>query len=77
MPTLLRWKGCRFYFWSHEGNEPQHTHIDCAEKSAKVWLFDLAVSYNEGFTSKEMKQLLGQVKIHRKVFKEAWHAHFE
>lgn len=28
MPTVLRWKGYRFYFFSNEGSEPPHIHID-------------------------------------------------
>jgi hypothetical protein len=28
MPTVLRLKGHRFYFYSHEPNEPPHVHVD-------------------------------------------------
>jgi uncharacterized protein DUF4160 len=31
MPTILRWKGFRFFFFSNEGDEPPHVH---AEKEA-------------------------------------------
>lgn len=28
MPTVLRLDGFRFYFFSHEPNEPPHVHVD-------------------------------------------------
>ena len=36
MPTVLRSGPYRFYFYSHEPNEPVHVHRD--ELSAKYWL---------------------------------------
>ena len=28
MPTVLRWNGYRFYFFSNERGEPAHMHVD-------------------------------------------------
>ena len=36
MPTLLRLNGYRFYFFSHEPNEPPHVHIDKGDATIKV-----------------------------------------
>ena len=38
MPTVLRIGAFRFYFYSHEPNEPPHVHVDCGEATIKVWL---------------------------------------
>lgn len=35
MPTILRVGGFRFYFYSHEPNEPAHVHIDKGNATAK------------------------------------------
>ncbi len=35
MPTVLRVDGFRFFFYSNEGNEPAHIHVQKAEKYAK------------------------------------------
>ena len=75
MPTVFRWRNCRFYFWSHEGNESRHVHIDCAENTAKIWLADLSVARNEGFNSGEMKNLIEQVRLNRQRILEMWDAH--
>ena len=75
MPTFFRWRNCRFYFWSHEGNEPRHVHIDCAENIAKVRLADLSVARNEGFNSGEMKNLIEQARLNRQRILEMSDAH--
>jgi hypothetical protein len=36
MPTLLRWKGYRFFFYSADGWEPAHIHIVKDGKEAKI-----------------------------------------
>ncbi len=35
MPTIFRHHGYRFFFFSREGEEPIHVHIESAEKYAK------------------------------------------
>jgi hypothetical protein len=46
MPTVLNSHGFRFFFFSHEGAEPPHIHIEHGDKVAKYWLnpVDLAMS---------------------------------
>ncbi|HEY9092474.1 MAG TPA: DUF4160 domain-containing protein [Parasphingorhabdus sp.] len=36
MPTVLRINGYRFYFYSHEPNEPPHIHVDKGSSSLKL-----------------------------------------
>ena len=36
MPTVLRIGPYRFYFYSHEPNEPPHIHVDRDDLSAKI-----------------------------------------
>jgi hypothetical protein len=38
MPTILRLRGYRFFFFSGEGGEPPHIHVESAENYAKFWL---------------------------------------
>jgi hypothetical protein len=76
LPTLLRIDGYRFYFYSHEPNEPPHVHIDHSGRSAKVWLQDIALAKNIGYSARELKRILGMVEDHRDQFLEAWHAYF-
>ncbi|MCI0405089.1 MAG: DUF4160 domain-containing protein, partial [candidate division Zixibacteria bacterium] len=38
MPTVARIKGFRFFFFSNEGHEPPHIHVEHGDKYAKFWL---------------------------------------
>ncbi len=76
MPTVLRWNGYRFYFFSNEGFEPPHIHIDKAGCSAKFWLRPVAAARNIGYSAKEMAELTRKVEEERAAFLEAWNGFF-
>ena len=76
MPTIDRWRGYRFYFYSHEPNEPPHVHVDGHGCTAKFWLQPVALASNIGFTAKELSDLLRQVRSCADRYIEAWHGHF-
>ncbi len=76
MPTVLRWNGYRFYFFSNEGNEPPHIHIDKADGTAKVWLEDVSIARAIGFSTRELAELSDKVREERMTFLEAWRGYF-
>ena len=77
MPTVLRWRGYDFYFWSNERNEPPHIHVDKDDCSAKFWLEPLSLAASFGFPDREARRLLRTVEEHRVEFLEAWYEHFD
>lgn len=76
MPTVLRIDGYRFYFYSHEPNEPPHVHIDSAGRSAKVWLEQVALAKNIGYNARELRRILKLVDDNQIPLIEAWHEYF-
>jgi hypothetical protein len=76
MPTVLRLGACRFYFFSHEPNEPPHVHVDRDEASLKAWLAPVALARNRGFRPRKINAILTLVEEHRVTLLEAWHEHF-
>ena len=76
MPTVLRVGPYRFYFFSNEGEEPPHIHIDRDEATAKVWLESQELARSRGFRPKEINAILGIVAEHRDHLLEAWHEYF-
>jgi hypothetical protein len=76
MPTLLRWRGYRFYFYSHETTEPPHVHVDAAGGSCKFWLRPLALARNHGFSGRDLRLIRDRIAIEREQFEEAWHEFF-
>ncbi len=76
MPTLLRIGAFRFYFYSHEPNEPPHVHIDRDDATMKVWLDNGEVAKSRGFRAHEIGAILHMVGEHRERLLEAWHEYF-
>jgi hypothetical protein len=76
MPTVLRIKGFRFYFYSHEPNEPPHVHVDCGSASAKVWLEPIVLARNIGFPARVLGEILRMVRDNQAQLLEAWHGFF-
>lgn len=76
MPTVLRVGAYRFYFYSHEPNEPPHVHIDRDNSTAKFWLESVALATSIGFNAKELRTLQGMVQDHQDALLEAWNGYF-
>ena len=66
MPTVLRSGPYRFYFYSHEPNEPPHVHVDRDDLSAKFWLEPIALAANFGFNARELTVMRQIVSKHQK-----------
>ncbi len=77
MPTVLRVGRFRFFFFSNEGEEPPHIHIQAGGDEAKVWLLPVEVAANYGFIGPELKQIERLVEEHVDELLEAWNEHFE
>ena len=76
MPTVLRVDGHRFFFYSNEGSEPPHIHVQKADKYAKFWLQPIRVAESVGYTGKEIRHLQDIITEHLQLLLEAWHDHF-
>jgi len=58
MPTVVRSGPYRFYFYSHEPNEPPHIHVDRDDLSAKFWLSPVQLAGNFGFRAHELRDTI-------------------
>jgi len=76
MPTVLRTSGFRFFFYSLEGTEPPHIHVEHGDDTAKFWLDPVSVAESRGFRSHQLNRIRMMVIENRTTFLEAWHAHF-
>jgi hypothetical protein len=73
MPTVLRVKGYRFFFFSREGLEPPHIHVEQAERYAKFWLVPVCLVRSEGFRQNELTEVRDIIDEHQRLFLEKWH----
>lgn len=76
MPTLLKWRGYRFFFYSADGWEPPHIHVVKDGKEAKIWLGDLTLAVNLGYSAKELNEIIRKTRDERDGFLEAWNDYF-
>ena len=76
MPTVLRWKGYRFYFWSGDRKEPPHVHVRKGRSEAKIWLQPVAVAKAVDVADHELNEIVRKIEDRNEALLEAWHDHF-
>ena len=79
MPTILRYKGYRLFFYSNEGDpsEPLHVHIRKGKSVAKFWLEPvISVASSYGMKSSELSELSQVIKDNIELIKRAWNEYF-
>jgi Domain of unknown function (DUF4160) len=76
LPTIFRWKGYRFYFFSNEGQEPPHVHVDQSGCTAKFWLGDLSLARNLGYSNRQIAELSAKIGEEQAQLLESWRAYF-
>lgn len=76
MPTVLLLLGYRFFFFSNEGNEPPHIHLEKADAVAKFWLAPVRLASSAGFSARDLNKLAALVAEHEPLFLTKWHACF-
>jgi len=79
MPTILRYKGYRFFFYSNEGDprEPLHVHARKGEAVTKFWLEpEPAVAESYGMTPPELRELLSVAVENKDLIRRQWNDYF-
>jgi hypothetical protein len=76
MPTVLHVGRFRFFFYSEEGSEPPHMHVEAAENRAKYWLRPIQLTWNEGFRSGELRSIVEVLSANQEYLLGEWNAYF-
>jgi hypothetical protein len=76
MPTILRIAGYRFFFFSNEGQEPAHIHVESGGSYAKFWIDPVVLATSVGYNGKELTRLRKLVEENSGLFTEKWHEYF-
>lgn len=76
MPTILRLLGFRFFFYSDEGNEPPHVHVEKGDGWGKYWIEPVEKEYMRNFNKQEEKKVEEIVEQKQEFFKKKWYEHF-
>ncbi|MCB2184693.1 MAG: DUF4160 domain-containing protein [Desulfobulbaceae bacterium] len=76
MPTVLRVGAYRFFFYSSDGIEPMHVHIEKDDMIAKFWLVPVRLQVSGGFSRQEVAKLQRMVEENKMKLIEAWNDYF-
>jgi len=76
MPTVLRAGPYRFFFYSGDGHEPAHIHVERDANVAKFWLDPVRLARSGGFRRTELRDIANLVSAHAQTLLEAWNDHF-
>lgn len=77
MPTVFRSGPYRFFFYSNEGTEPAHVHVERDASEAKLWLEPtVKLAWNDGFSSSELNKIEVLVIQNRSTILSSWHGYF-
>ncbi len=77
MPTVLRIGPYRLFFYSEDGHEPEHVHVERDDKVAKFWLDPIRLQENGGFSRSELGDIDRMVREHQIQLSEAWRGYFK
>jgi hypothetical protein len=76
VPTVARIGPYRFFFFSNEGTESPHIHVQRERRLAKLSLDPVQLVSSTGFAAHELGVVLRMVTEHRDQFLEVRHAFF-
>jgi hypothetical protein len=70
MPAILRLLGLRFHFYSDEGAEPAHIHVDSGDGECKFWLYPIRLASQRGMTVSDLRKAERIVFEYKELFLE-------
>jgi hypothetical protein len=76
MPTVRTIGALRFFFYSDEGREPPHVHVEKAGEVAKFWLSPVSLAYPGRWKVHELRRAQELVWRHQHEFLRAWRDYF-
>ena len=76
MPTI-EWIGpYRFFFYSNEGDEAPHIHVQRDRQLAKFWLDPVSEASSTGFRAHELREIERLVRERADHYREVWNEYF-
>jgi len=76
MPTAMKLGPYRFHFYSDEGSEPVHIHVETPDGECKFWLDPIRLAGNKGVSPEVIRKIERIVFEYRTFLEEQFHEHF-
>jgi Domain of unknown function (DUF4160) len=77
MPTIMQIGPYRLFFYSADGAEPPHVHVERNTGIAKYWLGPVRMARSRGFAAAELRSMERMVREREAEILEAWHEYFD
>ncbi len=76
MPAVMRIGPYRFFFYSGDGGEPVHIHVERDDLIVKFWLDPVRLASSGGFGRAELREIERLAVEHQARLQEAWNEYF-
>ena len=76
MPTVMKLGSYRFHFYSNEGNEPSHIHVETPDGECKFWLDPVRLARNRGVTPQNLRHIEKTIYEYRDFLEDKFHEYF-
>ena len=76
MPTVLRSGPYRLFFYSADGADPPHVHVERDDRTAKFWLRPVRLQSSGGFSRVEIARVTSIVVENLEVLLRSWDEFF-
>lgn len=76
MPTVLRVGSFRFHFYSDEGHEPPHIHVDTGDGECKFWLDPIVLASSYRVPPQVIRRIERLVYERHDFLLEKYHEHY-
>ena len=77
MPVVFREGPYRFFFYSADGNEPPHVHVDRDNRVAKFWLDPVRMQVSGGMRRTDIRRVQRIILDNHSLLLEAWNDYFD
>ena len=75
MPTLLKRKGYRFFFYIND-HAPPHIHVEKERSTAKFLLKNVELVRSKRFNANEISEIRKLIIVNLEFFKSKWDEYF-
>ncbi len=76
MPTVMRDGPYRFFFYSSDGDEPRHVHVERDNRIAKFWLDPVRLQRSGGMRRSEISDIEKLIEENKMTLVEDWDEYF-
>ena len=76
MPTVFTKDGFRVFFYSADGSEPIHVHIEYGDGQAKFWVVPVCLASSHRMNASDLKKARKLVENNVQLIKEKWDEYF-